>query len=354
MIFATVASAYSMMKAICDHSFEGVQYGAKTQQVFFKEALKLMRTRAANDDGNFLIPNVSALMANPYVISRGSLTSPKNIAYDIDGDVIKITNMSNPKIDDNTVVTAKSWCDALGINKGDQITLVAIEGDNEQPVIGEYAGREYRRNKFIYGRITVKADASDDQIVYDGTTINWGDAVIIEGINGSPFRLTEVTNNSVAFEIAHEMLAFACIRSAKEGNVWLRSNETLTLAETQLIYNFSDMLPAWTSTGTELLFDSTRYLNNAEAENVVSTPGLTTVAARIKEDDNILISTVAALSKGPYEGTPIVNNSTDQHPYGLKANGHVALMSDAKIVDGYITMETAEKQLGTKIIVDQS
>ena len=35
MIFATVASAYSMMKAICDHSFEGVQYGAKTQQVFF-------------------------------------------------------------------------------------------------------------------------------------------------------------------------------------------------------------------------------------------------------------------------------------------------------------------------------
>ena len=354
MIFATVASAYSMMKAICDHSFEGVQYGAKTQQAFFKEALKLMRTRAANDDGNFLIPNVSALMANPYVISRGSLSSPTHIAWNADNGTIDISNMVNPTIDDNLVVTAKSWCDALHINKGDQITLVAIVRNADQPVLGEYAGREYRRNNFVFARITVKADASDNQIVYDGTANNWGDAVIIEGVNGVPFEVTTVTNNKVSFELSNEMLAFGCIRSAMVDGMWLRSNESLVLTEDQLIYNFIDMLPAWTAGGTELVFDSTRYLNNAEKETVVTNPGLTRISVRVDQGGEITISQVAALSKGPYEGAPIVDNGTDKHPYQLKNDGHLLKLNAVTVVDSFITLATAEKQLGTSIIVDQS
>lgn len=351
MIFATVASAYSMMKAICDHSFEGVQYGAKTQQAFFKEALTLMRTRAAADDGNFLIPNVSALMANPYVISRGSLTSPKNIDYESDPDVITIADMKNPTVDNGVIVTTKSFCNALGINKGDQITLVAIVSDADQPVLGEYAGREYRRNKFIYGRITVKADANDDQIVYDSTAGSWGDAVIIEGFNNN-FEIESVTADAIKLDYIGKMLAFGCIRSAKEGNVWLRSNESFKLANEGLVYNFSDMLPAWTSTGTELIFDSTRYLNNAEAENVVTTPGLTKVSARCTNAGKTVIKQCAALSKGPYEGTPIVDSGDTKHPYELLASGHIRQYTNDVLLDGYITKETAEKQLGTTLIVD--
>lgn len=352
MIFATVASAYSMMKAICDHSFEGVQYGAKTQQAFFKEALTLMRTRAAADDGNFLIPNVSALMANPYVISRGSLSSPKNIGYYTDSDYIKITFMNNPTIDESVVVTAKSFCDALGINKGDQITLMAIVRDDDQPVLGEYAGREYRRNKFVYARITVKADASDNQIVFHNQTGAWGDAVITEGFSDNEFQIEQATKETIEISFPFSMLAYGFIRSAKEGNVWLRSNESLKLSEEMLTYNFSDMLPAWTSTGTELLFDSTRYLNNAEAENVVNTPSLTKVAARCTNAGETVIQRCAALSKGPYEGTPIVDNGNDKHPYELMASGHIRPYKNDVILDGYITKETAEKQLGTTLIVD--
>ena len=353
MIFATVASAYSMMKAICDHSFEGVQYGAKTQQAFFKEALTLMRTRAAADDGNFLIPNVSALMANPYVISRGSLTSTKNIAYATGSDLIEISNMANPSVGDNITVTAKSFCNALGINKGDQITLVAIVRNADQPVLGEYAGRDYRRNRFVYARITVKADAADDEIVYTEASGSWGSAVITEGFNDANFKINGAGAKSFTFDYPDEMLAFGCIRSAKEGNVWLRSNESLTLSDEGIVYNFSDMLPAWTSTGTELLFDSTRYLNNAEAENVVTTPGLTKVAARCTNAGKTVIQECAALSKGPYEGAPIVDSGDTKHPYTLKNNGHVVLMSDSVLRDSYITKETAEKQLGTTIIIDQ-
>lgn len=354
MIFATVASAYSQMKAICDHSFEGVRYGAKTQQAFFKEALTLMRTRAAADDGNFLIPNVSALMANPYVISRGSLTSPINIDYDSDKDVVAITSMNNTTVDGGIVVTAKSFCNALKINKGDQITLVAIVRDADQPVIGEYAGLEYRRNKFVYARITVKADANDDDIVYSEEEGSWGSAVFIEGLIKGNFKIGSAGKDTMTFNYLGEMLAFGCIRSAKEGNVWLRSNESLTLVEDQLIYSFNDMLPAWKSTGTELIFDSTRYLNNAEAENVVSKKSLKNVAANVIKDGKANIAVVAALSKGPYEGAPIVNSGDTKYPYTLKGNGHVVLMGDTVVVDSYITKETAEKQLGTTIIVDQA
>lgn len=351
MIFATVASAYSQMKAICDHSFEGVQYGAKTQQAFFKEALTLMRARAAADDGNFLIPNVSALMANPYVISRGSLASPNNIAYITGDDVIRINSMSNTTFNGTLVVTTKSFCNALGINKGDQITLVAIVRDGDQPVLGEYAGREYRRNRFLYARITVKADADDNAIVYYNKG-DWGSAVIVEGFGDSLFSIETVTASEFNIEYSGEMLAFACIRSAKEGNVWLRSNESLKLADEGLVYNFSDMLPAWTSTGTELIFDSTRYLNNAEAENVVTTTGLTTVAARCSNDGETIIMRCAALSKGPYEGAPIVDNGDDKHPYELMASGHIRPYTKAVLLDSYITKATAEKQLGTTLIVD--
>ena len=165
MIFATATHAYSIMKPIVDHSYEGVKYGSKTQQAFMKDALALLRSRAANDDGNFLIPNVVALAANPYIVSRGTLTSPIHIGYDSENDNVKITSMVNPEINGDPVVTVKSFCDALGINKGDQITLVAIVKDETQPVIGAYDGREYRRNKFIYARITVKANAVDTDVV---------------------------------------------------------------------------------------------------------------------------------------------------------------------------------------------
>lgn len=352
-IFATATHAYSLMKPIVDHSREGVQYGSKTQRAFMKDALSLLRARAAADDGNFLIPNVAALMANPYVISRGSLSSPKNIAYSSETGKVAISSMDNPKIDNTVVVTAKSFCNALGINKGDQITLVAIVRDGDQPVLGEYAAREYRRNKFVYARITVKADAGDSEVLYDTASDEYGTAAIVEGINTGVIVSDGGDANSMIFDFTDEVLAFACIRSAKEGNVWLRSNESLTLSDEMLIYNFSDILPAWTSTGTELIFDSTRYLNNAEAENVVSTPSLTRVAARCTNAGETNIQQCAALSKGPYEGTPIVDSGDTKHPYELKNNGHVKLLDDSVIVDSYITKEFAEKQLGTTIIVDK-
>lgn len=357
-IFATATQAYSLMKPIVDHSREGVQYGSKTQQKFMQDALALLRTRAANDDGNFLIPNVAALMANPYIVSKGSLTSPKNIAYNDSDAEVFIENMVNPQIAGHRVVTAKSFCDALGINKGDQVTLVAIVRDADQPVLGQYAGREYRRNKFEYARITVKADANDNDIVYDGTENVWGDAAIIEGFDNRTFAVTGIAETTIEIELTGDMLAFACIRSSKVDGKWLRSTESLTLADDQLLYNFNDILPAWTDGSAALEFESTRYLNNAEVEKPITTTYSLTKTAYIGENasgEPTIGMNVAMVEKKAGDSTTLVPiTDDDRKVYTLKANGHL-LLTDLYSNSGVeYSVAQASKLIGQTLVIDQA
>lgn len=357
-IFATATQAYSLMKPIVDHSREGVKYGAKTQQMFMKDALALLRTRAANDDGNFLIPNVAALMANPYVVSKGSLTSPKNIYYSDSDAEILIDNMSNPTLAEKQVVTAKSFCDALGINKGDQITLVAIVQDDDQPVLGQYAGREYRRNKFAYARITVKADANDNEIVYNITDQQWGDATIREGFDANNFYFIEGGQTSFALDIRGKVLAFACIRSAKVDSKWLRSTESLTLADDQMLYNFNDILPAWTDGGAALEFDSSRYLNNAEVIKPINTTYSLFKTSYIAEtaagEQNMVVNCAMVLKKAGESLSYAPITDENRHVYTVKDNGHLLLSENFSTSGIEYSVAQASKLIGEQLVIDQN
>lgn len=357
-IFATATQAYSIMKPIVDHSREGIKYGAKTQQMFMKDALALLRTRAAADDGNFLIPNVAALMANPFVVSKGSLTSPKHIAYNDASATIEITGMSNPTIAEQRVVTAQSFCSALEINKGDQVTLVAIARDANQPVLGEYAGREYRRNKFVYARITVKADANDNDIVYNDETGDWGDAVIVEGFDTNQITIDGSATDQFTFNVNGEVLAFACIRSSKVDGKWLRSTESLVLADDQLLFNFNDMLPAWTEGSTALEFDSTRYLNNAEVIKPITTTYSLVKTNYIGETASgtpEIGTDIAMVEKKSGDSTTLVPiTAADRHVYTLKANGHLQQAGFFSNSGVEYSVEQASKMIGQTLVIDQN
>ena len=356
-IFATATQAYSLMKPIVDHSREGVKYGSKTQQKFMQDALALLRTRAAADDGNFIIPNVAALMANPYVVSKGSLTSPIHIGYDSSNDVVLITSMNNPEIDGNNVITVKSFCDALGINKGDQITLVAIVKDEAQPIIGTYDGRDYRRNKFVYGRITVKADAADNEVLITAVG-KWGSAAIIEGMDENfPINNVAPKNLEFGYSGVTEMLAFGCIRSSKVNGKWMRSTESLELAGDQLIYNFNDMLPAWTDGSAALEFDSNRYLNNAEVEKPITTTYSLTKTTYIGENasgEPQVGTDIAMVQKKAGDSTTLVPITDENRKvYTLKANGHLLLKSLYSNSGVEYSVAQASKLIGQTLVIDQ-
>lgn len=81
-IMATVVKAYQAGKAIFDHSFQGYSVGAQCQQQFLKVNAKLLRELVATDintplaiddqKARVVAPGVSAPVANPFIISRGS------------------------------------------------------------------------------------------------------------------------------------------------------------------------------------------------------------------------------------------------------------------------------------------
>ena len=87
MFFATIAKAQSAMKKIVDHSFENVEFGAKSLRYFSSKNIALMRQNARYDYNlqawvspgmSFVPPRTIGATFNKYRVSEGSL-SPNNV-----------------------------------------------------------------------------------------------------------------------------------------------------------------------------------------------------------------------------------------------------------------------------------
>lgn len=75
-IMRTAVGAYQVIKSICDHSWEGVAYGADSYAKFLKLNLDMLRTHAAAGGENtksFLPSGFNGLVAMPWVLSKGSI-----------------------------------------------------------------------------------------------------------------------------------------------------------------------------------------------------------------------------------------------------------------------------------------
>lgn len=361
-IFATATQAYSALKEICDHSFEGVKYGSKSQQYFMKEALKLMRTRAAANEGQFLIPGVSTIMANPFLISKGSVASVRNINWDGDAGNINFTldNMSNPELDNNPYVSVRSFCDALGINKGDQITFVAITNDGGDD-IGAYGNLAYHKNSVRIARMTIKADAEDDAIVL--TSESFGDAIITENIGFSAsdgFEITTMSTNLISFQTINteKLLALAVIRSVKDGDTWKRSTERLQCATDDImLYEFNDVLPAWLAGTTQLVLESDRYLNNAEQEAITASYSVESVTtfAQNATTSTYSLQSLAVVQKnlgGELSNSPIVDDNN--YGYTVNASGHLVKSTTYKVNQTTAITLAQAQRLVPSIVVDNA
>ena len=82
IIMHTVMQAYSKMKEICDHSFEGVKKGQDTMSLFMKENVQKCRAAVAEMQAqgvafinmyNFSLLGTKNFAANQYLVAMGSL-----------------------------------------------------------------------------------------------------------------------------------------------------------------------------------------------------------------------------------------------------------------------------------------
>lgn len=259
MIFASVIAAYSRMKSICDHSFEGVKYGADSQAKFMSENLKRLRafypkdqdpTNRPIDSMAFVLPNDRAMAGAGLIIARGSIPAP---AANVSASGV-LSSFGTGADDDHYT---GSVLEGLGAMPGDQITACALRS----------VGNGYL---FAKSRYVVRADINEDDLELiwdptgkgaafdaDKTEVNPNVEITVGDIAGNPIRVTNVKDDIVA-------AAIIISRRDEKGN-WLRSDAILYNATDEAaFYSAAYALPYWQFSGTDIATDDPHYLNNAD------------------------------------------------------------------------------------------
>ena len=270
MILSTAARAYSRMKGIVDHSFQGVQYGGMSQSYFLK--------RACEDIRNWVAQTISITgeypeeLRNPLLyrglsfpkdlhqsgvgllISEGTIPSvPAVLNTPAEGADAVVDYFGNVMIAEANRPSVRAVMKAFGAKKGDQITAVGLLEDGS----------------FSASRYVIMSDVDDD--VLDG---EWtSDAAAFDSLKTNignvyiDFKNGATANQRKAYVSAQSgvLIAASIIISRKVGDVWQRSTQRLVWMLDAGDYSLTDYVASeWMAGTTPIDTVNPRYLNQAE------------------------------------------------------------------------------------------
>lgn len=129
-IMRTAVGAYQVLKEVCDHSFEGIAYGAESYTYFLKRNLAILRQLAAEGGENtksYLPYGFNGVVAMPFLLSKGTLPSI-NVATPVQGSSGTSFAFGGglPAQTSIDQITYQQLADALGAQIGDQVTFVLL------------------------------------------------------------------------------------------------------------------------------------------------------------------------------------------------------------------------------------
>lgn len=195
-VMSTALKAYSSMKDICNHSFEGVPYGQKTMNAFISENINMLRkdVPAVN-----LSEWKGEAVPNSYIISRGSLPS---VSLEDAGPFVHI--MGKP-------TTIGQFFDLFGATQlGDMVTTCILDGA-----------------KFVWIRYTRTTENQSKELGDGKVSASFTPQTDIETNIGYGSELTNYSwENSPSDDLialAIENASIGCIVSRKSEKGWLRS-----------------------------------------------------------------------------------------------------------------------------------
>ena len=259
-IMRTSVEAYKVIKEICDHSFEGVAYGANSYAEFQKQNMAMLRRLAAAGGENtkpFLPAGFNGLVAMPWVLSKGSIAWNGAQSVSFTGDLtFNLGELSAQSVDH---ITCKMFADVLGAKEGDQITLVAFKKRTD---IDESSCMEP-----VIARIILSPVASfeDDNMfdengkIIDGNPLNENtDAFTFAYQTGH--LLCKIPSTQEAPFVAVGA-AIICSRRAANGS-WLRSAATMEVNTTEQQGGYT-LRQSSMVVSNEIVTPSDWYLNNA-------------------------------------------------------------------------------------------
>lgn len=216
-ILKTAALAYSTLKSIVDHSFEGTTYGAMSQRKFMQLNTAIVRDNA--HDGKSLIGFASYKDSTPnmgqFIISQGSLAP-------IPAGVISLSfAASSLAINYNGgVASTAALANALGVNLGDIITLCALVQNSDKDAIFVWLRMILPSEDIQVNAENVKFESNKRfSVSFDGNVVA---SILFDAVD-------KVTANSAAL--------YGVIRSQKSDAGFKRSNTTLNLSVGSVVYD---------------------------------------------------------------------------------------------------------------------
>ena len=246
MITATSIAAYSAMRDICNHSFEGVPVGLRSMARFLSLNNKKLREQIATKDGGIIDDARAAfnrksnpnLLVNTYILSRGQL--PEIPIVDITsreevGQIQGITFVPMAKGLAQTDVNQmpSNWCRDVGISDDTYLTLCMIIRYNGDIVEDQQL---YRFHWMRWYCVDTEGDLGHaNKVLFSGTSLFGG-----RGASRNNYMGTNgATGNKIIWGVdlsdllkmnEQDIVGFCWIQSKyKNGRPWLRSNATMYL-----------------------------------------------------------------------------------------------------------------------------
>lgn len=299
MLMATIGAAYSYLKAIADHSFEGKTVGQQNMSEFMRVNLNKFRDMSLDSNAAYAFNAYGDKLVNPmrYILAKGSLPA---MPY-----VINASNQIALTYNVADASTAEKVYDAMGIKKGDMVTFVWVVG-NASLVAGVFKYTPRQLNI-----VRLKADKA-------GAIATPHDAFSFES-NHADIDINVNLSAGVLKLASTEANFGAVILSRQNAGTWLRSNATMVgnkyiiagisvgnqLAtypiESELILNGGEMAnePTVEALPTPQLSLSASSVSITTKGGTVASPTLTGApsgAAITYSSDNTTIATVNSTS----------------------------------------------------------
>lgn len=207
MLMTTIGAAYSYLKVIADHSFEGKTVGQQNMSEFMRVNLNKFRAGAQDDKAAYAFNSYKDKLINPmrYILSAGSLPELPFVA--------NTANQIEMSYNVGEIATAKDVYDAMGIKEGDLVTFVWVVGDSS-----------LTKGVFNYtpSRLNIVRLYADKV----GAVAKPHDAFTFDA-NHSDLDINVTSADGVLKLTTTEANFGAVILSRKTGSQWLRSNSAM-------------------------------------------------------------------------------------------------------------------------------
>ena len=212
-LLKTISLAYSSMKSILDHSFEGIQYGSRSMRHFQSINFNLIKAArfASQKTIGFAKYGDSTPNLGQYVIAQGSLNQPNFHGFTI------AVQGSGISIAVSDVTTVADFATKLGIGLGELITVCAQIQSTKNAVA------------FAWVRFTLPNDATASVSDIKVETNLSVEATFESGVSAV------VTVADFGADTAKGVL-YTAIRSKYSASGWLRSKAVLNLVSGTLVY----------------------------------------------------------------------------------------------------------------------